>query len=1317
MALSDLEQDPQLRAVIADARKNRIPDDIIETTIRRELTYQREATPPPKPSGGALKGFASGAVKGLTLGYADLGETDSPLAEALGVFTGGAISAIPVFKGVGLGVGAAMKAASPLARALTTEGVAGAGLGAAWEAPDLESRLESAAMGGVLTPAIGSAIRGVGRLFKGKPTTPTVTDPEALKIAEAKAFIEGQASPEDKVTRITDLQALLRGQREGLKGPVLEGEPGRELVPVKTGQPFAMPPISRTMPSGKALPAPPDFRVTPGGSVTPSLANAETAMLLERMGKAPKPGEPVTDAQLEAIADLKGWDLVKSPDGTYRAVGSGGKAADFATAEEAAGFLSTTPLRVPQPIEIKTPIEDVPQGTGGLPPRASTFDKMVDAGSRGKKAKLTKADRENLQSQREKDGILSTLEKQADSAAKPHATVGDLFRGRSMVGPDQPVLSAFQMPLSEVEAWVRKPVASMPQELKQYLQMRAEEEGSKLAQGEPGGRVFEDNPTGPGLDVTGYGSTYPKWYGELGRNKADVLKSLERLQRGEEKTELDRHLKNTVLWDAQDFEKWKDALTLPVLKPMGGGAEATGRMAAWRPEQEPQMINPLAQPQLSGSPLINALGDATSRAEASMKFELGGWWKYVNENLRSVLGDDPATRQKAFRYVQGELPAGQAGSAAVAAGTAYRTAMKEFAGRLGLPEWENYATHLTDFDALYQTMRERFMGMRGVNELGLDDAGEAWLKLKIGNQRSFDTLRTTMLKAPHWSDLSRSEQKALKDLWNFDAHLDTWEQLPGFIKKRLPKEVFMPYLLERKGGVPVIEDLVQAFERYVPVALRKIHYDPVVQEFEPKLRALPGSEMPYTPKGYGLRYLDRVIKGNPTWDERAITDLTNVVNKTFGKELVNLGQAHAATTLLRSGAYRGLIGLDSAVINLTQTINTVAETGRFMGPMLKFVQNFKQDRQRAGLFGEFLQSAREWEGPASSTTMQKVLAADEWLNKIALSPMSMTEFINRGLAFEAGVEEAVAKGLSRENALVNGLAKASKIVPNLEIPETWAHAIFQTIPKTQFGAGLSAQRSPYLRGPLGRLSTILLTYPTQQTQFMFRGFADAMKQNDKAKLIRFTAALGVFAGLPTILASAGIDIRKQFGIQGVLGQLTIPMWQMMGNGYQAVMGSDPITRDQAAEDFKKALIHLTVPQSRYGEKVMKVMDNVERGYAVDAHGRFLYETTPAGELLRLVGPAPEVAHDTRALSKEIVNQSLEHWLDRRKAIEGMLDQQDPAGMQLYMQKWGRSLTMKDLMKAQQDRMKSPEQRALQRFPKNLRPRVYQEAQEETEGLF
>lgn len=1190
------------------------------TSLRLQQLYEEKALaeslsqPPPPSALSKILGdepgshFLKGVQRGLTLGYTGQ-DPDPGLPGYAGEFVGSTVPFLGALKAGSMAL-RGVQGMPALAKALTAQGFGGALYGGL-ESPDpeevaqmgeVEARAKRATTTGLLVPAIGAtfagASRGISKLLgKGKAAPPPEVSPEAQSVTMADILEKGPTQAERDVTmaevlrgpeaKMRDAQAMMEKLDKQLSNPLLKDKAKRASLESQRGEmqrlfanadEMLRAEESRGVPSIQPVSGQLPVPIRPG-QLPATMPGGQPPIEVLPKGNIDRASK-VADKNLESILAEQSIDLYPQPDGSFKAIGPGPKVTMLADRNELQGFAVTAKGTPPQPVEMKTPLEDVPRGTPMA--SASTFEKVVS----GKK--LTKVDKANLALQKAEVERLSRLEEGIDPNVKPGTM-------RSMLPPDTP--------------------------------------------------------------------------------------------------------------------------------PIAGGGGRRGEALG----PEPNMINPAAQPALTGSPTIRNMSADVTEAEMATKDEIQKWATFKQERILANVGDDKHLREMVGRYIEGDLDASQVPMKVKAAGDAMREMYADIAERLNLPQNDYYLTHKTNFNTLYQSLRERFMQMGSVRDFATDEQAMA-LGLK---EKDFQRLKSAMESAGDWNSLSRSVKDELKGLWNFDNRVKKWEELPRFIREKLPKEVFSPYLLPRNGGVPYTRDVSEIFDSYVPIMVKKIRYDPLMDKWDPIIKNLPGTDSVFTPKGYANAYLQKEVFNRPSWDERHIASFAEAVNKTLNKDLLSLGQAHDLAGFMRTGAYRNMLGPDSGLWNMSQFLNTWMSTGRFWGPMGKYLANVDHVKDYKGLIGNFTNIAREFEGKASTPMMQKIQAVDEWLNRFALAPMNWTENLLRGHAAMAGMEEAVAKGMTHDKAIVNAMAKASKVVPNLEVPEALLYAMTRTVPQTQFGGALSAQRSPFLRGPLGRLSSILITYPTQQAQFLFRGMAEGLgpdgfkalfpgnKIADPYKLARFTMGLGLMAGLPSIAANAGWDIRNQFGLQGALGNLSLPFWQMLSNGYNAALGRDPITQAQAAEAFKKSLLHFQpiVPQTRYVEKVIDVFKNIERGYDIDSHGRYIRETTPLGELMRLAGPKPEEAYDAMEMTKHIANRSMEHFLDRSKAIETFLDTKDPSAIQQYMKKYPeRRITMKDLMKAQQERMKPPQERALERFPKAMRDRMRREAQEEAEGF-
>lgn len=375
-----------------------------------------------------------------------------------------------------------------------------------------------------------------------------------------------------------------------------------------------------------------------------------------------------------------------------------------------------------------------------------------------------------------------------------------------------------------------------------------------------------------------------------------------------------------------------------------------------------------------------------------------------------------------------------------------------------------------------------------------------------------------------------------------------------------------------------------------------------------------------------------------------------------------------------------------------------------IGPLFKYVQA-KGRSPAPGIITEFLPTFGPEVTKAGTSVMRHALNIDRKLTTIVLSPLHLSENVVRGISAWAGIEEAAAKGLNGAEALKVGFARASEVVPNLMLTQQQLHAI-EFAGKVRPGGLGATTRAPMFQGvgPVGRLSTTLLTVPTHVAQFMQlglrEGFADAMLRHDPARLLRYLAFTGFTFGLPYVMHKMGADPSAMLGPNAFGLVVGLPFFRLIVNGVNAVSGYDPVDRRQAQREVKEALTLMAVPQYRYGSKVKRVYENVERGYAVDTRGRFMYSTTPYGEIMSLLGIPSSSAYDTRKLARTLHETAVEYRFDHQEAIDGLLGgDQNPAVT--FMRKWGRPITMEDLQKAMMQRMLSPAQRAAQGLPKEL----------------
>lgn len=100
-------------------------------------------------------------------------------------------------------------------------------------------------------------------------------------------------------------------------------------------------------------------------------------------------------------------------------------------------------------------------------------------------------------------------------------------------------------------------------------------------------------------------------------------------------------------------------------------------------------------------------------------------------------------------------------------------------------------------------------------------------------------------------------------------------------KYAIPKEKFVPYLLHRKGGLPIKENVWEALDAYVSAMERKFALDDALPQAKAWLPFMPG-----TANEYARWYLDSEILKRPhsfdIWVDRSLKEITDL----FGKKKV-----------------------------------------------------------------------------------------------------------------------------------------------------------------------------------------------------------------------------------------------------------------------------------------------------------------------------------------------------------------------------------------------------------------------------------------------
>lgn len=950
---------------------------------------------------------------------------------------------------------------------------------------------------------------------------------------------------------------------------------------------------------------------------------------------------------MRRLADSKGYELVVQR-GRVRVIKNGGAFEDFETLRDANQFLLTKEVQPKQPVELKSP---------------ETGESAIEAAIQHKK--LTSDQQANVRRQ-------AALQKNA----KPLEQVGSTENPRS------------EFELAENQSLGISPmVVTRNEGLQVFAAARKSGFQSRLLR------------TSEGYEVAYYKEATPEVNRAISLYRK--LSGMTELT-GEEQAELGKALGSET--------------KMPPISGGGSDAGSFRRMlnrfaARLSPDREShgelRFANPMAGGMVSGSPLIRGATREMFWAKKAFDHRMEGFTAVMTELKKSV--PDP---KRAFELKEGTIsPSNNAERAFL---DTANSLTKDFARRAreqGMlkeaQELENYAPHVTDQQAMWSTFRAELMQANKLEDL----SPAMRLKLTPGKFADFKDIfeqHANVDTVP--KDILRRVRTQLMDMSDVSSE---WGSLPDFIKDRLPREMFVQYFLPREGNKFVKKDFYGNMHSYISRVETSLNFSPWLKKYSPIIESLPGEGVPFTERGFLETLANNTILGRPTWDAKIIESLNQRLSLVVGRDLFKLNDVQAAVTLIRNGFLRGVLGPDSAAKHVMGLLNTWAESGRVAGPLFKYLQKSHRDKIPEGVLSEYWPQLVGSDIPADSPMLQKVLNIDKKFTQIVLSPETVVWNLTRGVSFVAGMEEAAAKGLNATDALKVGFARSSEVVPNLEMTEAQMKAI-ETVARQEVGVN-AASRAPLLaaRSPLGRISTALMTWPLHVTQFMQiglrQGFADAMLKNEPAKLMRYMATVGFITSMPWMVSKLGGNVRDTWGPAHLLHLISFPFISSIGNVYRVATGQTPLEVEKASKEVKDLLIHLSIPQSRFGTKVIDVVDNINRGYGVDKRGRYMYESSQWGELLRLVGINPENAYQARTLSHTYMEMSHQYESDKQKAVDGILSG-DFGPAHKYMSQWGRQINPQDIQKALQQRMTTPEQRALQGMPKDLRPMAMQEAQ-------
>ena len=733
------------------------------------------------------------------------------------------------------------------------------------------------------------------------------------------------------------------------------------------------------------------------------------------------------------------------------------------------------------------------------------------------------------------------------------------------------------------------------------------------------------------------------------------------------------------------------------------------------------LLDQVAFPQFHRSPLVAQVSRSVHGAYMNVTNDL----HQIGEEVTPIFAKlSQAERVQAFHAVEGKVPFQDLSVNAQEAVGVYRKWMKNIAESMGLKTYKEYATHITNMDAMWGAFHK---------DIALNNYKSAPVALqKKLTENEFNRLREIALKPQYvpkpgqeiWRTIPAEDRGFITSkLFNWEDVASHMDQLPEYVRKLVPTEMFNPYLIPRVKGVeiPYEQDISKVFNKYMQRMVHDIHFRPLLEKpmftvngellsIPQVINKLPGSGASGSERNYLERYIARVITGRPDSFATMLRNITDGVNETLGTAVVDANFLNDAITMYRSGMYRGSLSIDSAVQNLTQTLNNLALNGKYVGPAFK---SYVFKRQRApllkGVVDDFINFTEEIPS-GNSTMMKKALQVSDTVNKAVLYPMYITENINRGIAWFAGMEEAAALGMNVKDAMRLSMGRVVGVKTPLALTEQQQSALL-TVMKTQFGYDV-AQQPPFANNPLYRLSTLFVSYPMRQAEFITReignavnGYFAAMKTMgpqaafdvvDKGKLMRFLALTGFMFSAPAAIGSMGADVSNIWG-KGVM-PFSLPFYKSLVDGYNAVVGDRPETRDSARRKVLDSFMTITIPQFRYMKKASGVAENIQRGFVTDSHGRYQYDTSPIGEIFKLAGVGPEEYKKKREVAEAWHEVGSEYAFEKKQALEDLVLRKDINGVQGFMKKWGRPITPEDVQRFSQNLQKTPAERAVQGLP-------------------
>ena len=492
-----------------------------------------------------------------------------------------------------------------------------------------------------------------------------------------------------------------------------------------------------------------------------------------------------------------------------------------------------------------------------------------------------------------------------------------------------------------------------------------------------------------------------------------------------------------------------------------------------------------------------------------------------------------------------------------------------------------------------------------------------------------------------WRATGKSEYEGIRD---YATHLINDGLEKGYdvspIGKFLPDELYSRFFEKRKGGHPYKQDIIEAFDTYVPNVARKIFREPVLDFYNQKLEP----------------YLSRDFKNEATDYMEAFLGR--------GKYRYEIG-ANVPRDLVRL-TYQGTLygNFSAATKNATQVLtNTIPEIG-----VKNVGYGYKRLMSPEGK-AEFMQSGLSSEVTAGKPTDQ-------------LDFFSQVEFVNRGVTYlgskKAWLENHPKDFTGAERYAKKIVRKTQFIQTGVDVPKLYrqfggvgrALGQFTQFPTKQGFLLYNWARNKEF-GKVARFATIAYLLGGSKS-FPFLDYAIDKLPDEEKKLIRNVEKYSSLAGL------SGMNIGQNFGLGIYSSGVPFARGPVASTVTEASrFGKNIATKDITSlqDIIRSRLIQKTLPTYiKGGVAVKKIIDLINadlNDYKIrNAYNQLQYTSSPKEEVLRiLVGPTKERKESWESVSEEKKKAEI-YRNEHRKMLDYYIESKgDTLGLEEFVKKY------------------------------------------------